>query len=240
MRKIFALLSLSLISIQLFAQEKEREGRFMLGLNGGANISRVFYADTFPSQFSKRNRLGPALGINGLYDLNSNMSIAFAVNFVNKGYKIYNDTLPSSPDVVRKFWSLNVPLGLHFRQQFNAQNYIMEKFGLIGNLNFRSDSTTLFNNDKNPAYRVTELSQRNFYPMFYLGFVIGGTSENNNRYEFGITYTQSLSKDAIMRVEHGSGFSKSFPLNYRGGFLQIGLTYYFNLSNIRKSSDYFY
>lgn len=228
------------VAISAFGQKDIKESRFMFGINGGANISRVFYSDTFPSQFSPRNRVGPMFGINGIFDINSSLSIAMAVNMVNKGYKINNDTMANNPDIVRKFWSMTIPLGLHFKQQFNAQNFIMEKFGLIGNFNFRKDSTVISNATTGSIYRLTEISQRNFYPMFYLGFAIGGVSENYNRYEFGLTYTQSLSKDAIMRVNHGPDLSGSFPLSYRGGFLQIGFTYYFNLSNFKKSSDYFY
>lgn len=240
MRNILLLVFAITFTVNLHGQKEEKESRFMLGINGGANISRVFYADTFPSQFSKRNRVGPMFGINGIYDINSSLSVAFSVNMVNKGYRINNDTMPNNPDIVRKFWSMNIPLGVHFRQQFNAQNFIMEKFGLIGNFNFRKDSTVVTNANSGSIYRLTEISQRNFYPMFYLGFAIGGVSENNNRYEFGLTYTQSLSKDAIMRVNHGQDLANSFPLNYRGGYLQIGFTYYFNLSNFRKSTDYFY
>jgi hypothetical protein len=222
------------------AQENEKEPRIMLGFNAGANFSRTSNSDTFPANFTKRNRLGIALGLNGMYDISSNAGIAFGANFVQKGYRLNNDTLPMDPDIVRKFWSINVPLGLHFRQQFNAQNFITEKFGIVANFNLRSDSASLVNNDKNPAFRINEYSARNFYPMFYLGFAMGGTSENNNRYEFGITYTQSLSNDATLLVSHSEGLKKQFPLNYRGGFLHIGFSYYFNLSNFKKSKGYFY
>lgn len=243
MAKRFFLLAFSALLVNanlLHAQEEKKDSRFMLGFNAGANFSRTANSDTFPANFTKRNRLGIALGISGIYDISSNAGIAFGANFVQKGYRLNNDTLPSSPDIVRKFWSLNVPLGLHFKQQFNAQNYITEKFGVIANFNFRSDSATLVNDNSRPAFRINEYSVRNFYPMFYLGFGMGGISENNNRYEFGVTYTQSLSNDATMMVSHSEGLKKQFPLNYRGGFLYIGATYYFNLSNFKRSSGYFY
>lgn len=239
-RLLCALLILTASINGLIAQDDKKDPRLMLGFNAGANFSRTSNSDTFPVNFTKRNRLGVALGLNGIYDISSNAGIAFGANFIQKGYRINNDTLASSPDIVRKFWCLNVPLGLHFRQQFNAQNFITEKFGIIANFNFRGDTASFVNNDKKPAFRINESSVRNVYPMFYLGFAMGGTSENNNRYEFGITYTQSLSNDATMTVSHSEGLKKQFPLNYRGGFLHIGFSYYFNLSNFKKSSGYFY
>ncbi|MBM3398995.1 MAG: hypothetical protein FJY15_00340 [Bacteroidetes bacterium] len=239
--RLFIVFSVLLLSFHsLCAQDDKKDPRLMLGFNAGANFSRTANSDTFPANFTKRNRLGIALGLNGVHDISSNAGIAFGVNFVQKGYKLNNDTLPANPDIVRKFCSINVPLGLHFRQQFNAQNFITEKFGVVANFNLRGDSASLTNNDKNSAFRINEYSVRNFYPMFYLGFAMGGTSENNNRYEFGITYTQSLSNDATLIVSHSDGLKKQFPLNYRGGFLHIGFSYYFNLSNFKKSSGYFY
>ncbi|MFM7765176.1 MAG: hypothetical protein ACKO6I_05895 [Sphingomonadales bacterium] len=239
--RLFFVLSVLLFSFQsLCAQEDKKDTRLMLGFNAGANFSRTANSDTFPANFTKRNRLGIALGLNGVYDISSNAGIAFGANFVQKGYKLNNDTLAINPDIVRKFWSINVPLGLHFKQQFNAQNFITEKFGIVANFNLRGDSTSLTNNDKKPAFRINEYSTRNIYPMFYLGFAMGGFSENNNRYEFGIIYTQSLSNDASIMVAHSDGLKKQFPLNYRGGFLHIGFSYYFNLSNFKKSNGYFY
>lgn len=239
--RLFFILSASLFTFQgLSAQDDKKDPRLMLGFNAGANFSRTSNSDTFPANFTKRNRLGVALGLNGMYDISSNAGIAFGANFVQKGYKLNNDTLPANPDIVRKFWSLNVPLGLHFRQQFNAQNFITEKFGIVANFNFRGDSASFANDDRRTAFRINEYSAKNFYPMFYLGFAMGGTSENNNRYEFGVTYTQSLSNDATLQVSHSEGLKKQFPLNYRGGFLHIGFSYYFNLSNFKKSSGYFY
>lgn len=240
MQKKVLFLFLLLEAWSLSAQKTEKESRFMLGFNAGANFSKSVNSDTFPQNFSKRNRLGVAVGLSGLYDLNSNASIAFGANFIQKGYRLYNDTLPLNPDIVRKFWSMNIPLGLNFKQQFNAQNFIMEKFGVVANFNFRDDSTTLSNSDTRTSFKLTERAARNFYPMFYLGFAMGGVSENNNRYEIGVTYTQSLSNDATMTVSHGTDLKQKFPLNYRGGFLQIGFSYYFNLSNFKRSKGYFY
>jgi hypothetical protein len=240
-KRLYFLYCLLFLSFHgLFAQDVKKDPRLMLGFNAGGNFSRTSNSDTFPENFTKRNRLGIALGLNGMYDISSNAGIAFGANFVQKGYRLNNDTLPINPDIVRKFWSINVPVGLHFRQQFNAQNFITEKFGIVANFNLRKDSTSLVNSDKNPAFRINEYSARNFYHMFYLGFAMGGTSENNNRYEFGVTYTQSLSNDATIMVSHSNGLKKQFPLNYRGGFLHIGFSYYFNLSNFKKSSGYFY
>lgn len=240
MKRFYFFAAVAVFCFDAIAQSDEKANRLKLGFGGGLNIARVSNNDTFPQNFSRRNRLGPTLGINGIIDINDNLGIAFSLTAVSKGYRINNDTLGSDPDITRKYWSLAIPLGLHFRQQFNAQSFITEKFGIVANYNFRPDSTTLANRATNPNFKVTEYSERNLYPMFYLGFGIGGTSENENRYEFGVTYMQSLSRDASMRVRTGTDFKNSFPLSYRGGFLLMSFTYYFNIANFRKSKDYFY
>lgn len=215
------------------------QSRFMLGFNAGGNLSRVYGADTFPQNFSKRNRVGFNMGITGNFDIKPFVAVNLGVNYVNKGYKIFNDTLPSNPSVVHKISTITIPLGLTFKQQFNAGSYIHEKAGLIGNFSLRKDSVTLLNSNSNPRYRVTDITQNKFYPMFYLGFGIGGKTENGDRYEFTVTYNQSFSTDANLRVEYGQGYLKNFPLTYRGGFVQFGLSYFINLENFKKSDEYF-
>ncbi|MBL7812529.1 MAG: hypothetical protein JNL57_09930 [Bacteroidetes bacterium] len=213
------------------------QSKMMLGFTGGANISRLTTIDSFPGQYSRRNRLGPSLGISGLYNLNNSVGLHFGLNMVNKGYKVSNDTLATDAQIVRKFWSVNVPLGLNFRQGFGKSNYLTEKFGLIGNFSLRPDSSS-FSNGKQNRYRLTEINHTNPYAMFYLGFGLGGSTESGDRYDFGVTYVQSFSRDTDIRVNYGSGLSKMFPLQYRGGFLQIGFTYYFNLENFKKGTGY--
>lgn len=236
MKKPFLLLMAVLFIFTANAQSK-----FFFGPMVGLNISRVNNNnDTFPTNYTRRNYLGPAIGLAMKYDLNYAASLNFTVSLIKKGYKINSDTLGSDASISRGIYALNMPFGITFKQLFNGSNFIMEKFGVVANLNLRKDSTVINNRSNNPVYSITEIAQRNFYPLFFLGISMGGNSENGNRYEFGVTYQQSFSKDAAMRVNYGKNMEKSFPLSFRGGLLQIGFTYFFNWSNVKvKHTEYF-
>jgi hypothetical protein len=65
--RLLSILSASLFIFQgLSAQDDKKDPRLMLGFNAGANFSRTSNSDTFPANFTKRNRLGIALGLNGM------------------------------------------------------------------------------------------------------------------------------------------------------------------------------
>jgi hypothetical protein len=237
MRKLLALVvTITLVTPTcLIAQS-----RWMLGFNAGGNIARVSVADTFPQNFSRRNRIGFNAGLQATYDVKPSVSLSFGLNYVNKGYKINNDTLGVNPSVVQKLHTLNLPVGVIFRQQFSGSSFIHEKAGFILNYTMRKDSVTLLNSSATPRFRITDISKNIVYPMFYLGFGIGGKTETGDRYEFTVIYNQSFSTAADLRVEYGTNYAKKFPLNYRGGFVQFGFSYYFNISNFKKSDEYFY
>jgi Outer membrane protein beta-barrel domain len=215
------------------------QNKFMMGFNAGGNVSRIFSGDTFPNNFSRRNRVGVNLGMQGCYNLKPFISIAFGANYVNKGYKLNNDTLTSNAFITQKTHSLSIPLGVIFRQRFSASSAIHEKFGISGNFTFRKDSFTTYNSDKTQRFRINDVALNRFYPMFYLGAGLGGNTESGDRYEFSIIYNQSFKTDANLTVQYGQGWLKSFPLSYRGGFLQFTFSYYFNMGNFKKSDEYF-
>lgn len=226
--------TLALISVlSLRAQTK-----FRLGLTGGGTISRNMTSDTFPKNFSRRNKASVSLGLAGQYDLRKYVSIQFAANYVGKGYKVNNDTLGNSPSVVRRLNTINVPVGIAFRQPINGTGFIQERFGFSANFNLGKDSVSNSNKTTNPDFRITEKRLNSIYPMFYLGFGMGSTTENGDRFDFGITYYQSFSKDAQLNLQYGNNLSKSNPLNYRGGYVLFNFTYTFNLVNFKRSSDY--
>ena len=118
----------------------------------------------------------------------------------------------------------------------------MEKIGGIINYNLSPSTVrdTFYNATTKPAYRIIQSESNKWYPMIYLGFVMGGSNERGDRYEFNITYQQSLSTSHELQVQTGEFYSKAFPLNFRGGNLQIGIAYYFNLGNIKKNEEYYY
>lgn len=242
LKRRYLLFFITLYASVSCAQVNNGKPRFYIGPSIAANFSKVGNGDTFAANFSRRNHLGISGGFEAMYDLSPSSSLIFGARAVTKGYKISNDTLSSSVGMLnRRVFSLVVPFGLSLRQKFNSSNYIKENFGVALNWNFVKDSTVLLNSPSNAAYKVVETSINKIYPMFFLGLELGGNTDNGNRYSFGVKYFQSFAKDASINVGYGENLAKKFPLNYRGGFLEVGFTYYFNLQTIKKSkSDWIY
>ena len=218
------------------------QSRWSIGPSAGVCISKTATNDTLANNFTTRNRVGGYFNIVGNFDLNKAAGIHFGVGIINKGYKINNDTLAYNTSINNGFSALTGNLGLSFKQQFSTSNFIMEKFGVCVNYNmFPSTTIDTFNNvDKNTNYRIVQKQINKIYPLFYLGFAMGGITESGNRYEFNLTYQQSFAVSHEMLVQTGEFYSKSFPVNFRGGNLQLGFTYYFNMGNFQKTEEYFY
>lgn len=220
----------------------QAQSRWSIGPSAGVCISKTATYDTLANNFTTRNRVGGFFNLNGNYDLNKAVGINFGVGIINKGYKINNDTLAYNTSINNGFTALNGMLGISFKQQFSSSNFIMEKFGVCVNYNMVPSATldTFNNTGTNTNYRIVQREVNKIYPLFYLGFAMGGNTENGNRYEFNLTYQQSFAVSHEMQVQTGEFFSKSFPVNFRGGNLQIGFTYYFNMGNFQKNEEYFY
>ncbi len=235
MRKMVILTFLLGLGFSIQAQSK-----FLVGINAGVALSRATPLDTLMTHFLRKNRTGLAFGISATFDLNRAVSFIGGINYVSKGYKINNDTHPSSPNIVRKLHSVTIPLGISFRQHFNSTNFIRENFGLVMSMNFRNDSTRLYNNENRKTFSVLETSLSNFYPMFFLGLEMGGKADNGDRYAIGVNYYQSFVRDSDVDLFAGPNMSRKAPLSYRGGFLNISFTYYFNMTNFKKADEFFY
>ena len=229
------------VILLLIGQISFAQSRWLIGPEVGMTISKVGNNDTFVNNFTARNKFAPRIGAAISYNLGSFAAIDGGIHFAMKGYKVNNDTLGQNPAVSKNISSLEIPLGLSFRQTINGGSFITEKFGIVGSYTLGSDSSTKGNvSGDNPSFRIGEKITNTFYPMFYLGVKIGGGTASHNRYEFGATYMQSLAQNAELDVQYGSGLAKRFPLNYRGGYLAISFTYFFNTANFKnEKSDYF-
>ncbi len=223
-----------------FAQNSnERLTPWSLGITGGINFSKTFSGDTLAQNFSSRNKTGVNIGGLVSYDINDNISVNSGLSLITKGYRIYNDSLKTNAKISRSIPGIVVPVGLTFRQQFNASRFIVEKVGVAVNYSFGYGDDTLYNGS-NKRFRVTENRITPVYPIYYLGIGLGGNTAKGNRYEFGLTYQQPIGREMELTVAGGEFLNKKFLLNYRGGNLQATFTYHFNFGNFKKSDEYFY
>lgn len=237
-------LLLSLIALftltTVFGQStNDRLKPWSLGIAGGINFSKTYSNDTFARNFSGRNKTGVNVGALISYDINDNISVSSGLGFITKGYRIYNDTLKTNMKITRNIPGIVVPLGLTFRQQFNASRFIVEKMGVAVNYSFGQKEDTFYNGS-NKKFRIVETKVQPLYPLFYLGIGLGGNTAKGNRYEFGLTYQQPFGREMELSVSGGEFLNKNFLLNYRGGNLQATFTYHFNFGNFEKSDEYFY
>lgn len=233
------MITLALATTAIAQSNNDRLKPWSLGVNAGFNFSKTYNNDTFAQNFSGRNKTGVHVGGLITYDINDNISINSGLGFINTGYRIYNDTLKTNLKITRNIPGVVVPLGLTFRQQFNASRFIMEKMGVAMHYSFGHNNDTFYNgSDK--KFRIIEKSIQPLYPLFYLGIGLGGTTAKGNRYEFGLNSQQPFGREMELSVSGGEFLGKNFLLNYRGGNLQATFTYHFNFGNFEKSDEYFY
>jgi len=235
-RKIIILCILILANTPL----AKAQAGFRMGFTAGANISRANPIDTFPSEFSRRNRAGGTIGLAIEEGLSNNTAFTAGIHYVNKGYKIANDTFSSNPFISATVHTLNIPIGFTFKQRFNDMNFIRENFGLSYSFRFDSRDSVFYTNGTPGTFSITERRAASGYPMFFLGLELGGTTESKNTYAFGLNFFQTFGRDADLRGVGGVNRNRVFDMVYKGGFANITFTYTFSLQNLKKGEEWFY
>jgi hypothetical protein len=217
------------------------QSKWFIAANAGAVISKTATSDTLANPFTTRNR-GNIYGyLQGTYDLSKASSLNFKVGYLGTGFRINNDTMPNNGMIKQPVDMLSTSLGISFRQRFSTGSFITENFGIALNQQLGGSLTdTIYNQTKNARYRIVHDNIVKTFPAFYLGFGMGGNTDEGHRYEFTVSYQQPFSTARQMRVEYGEFYNQSFPLTFRGGNLQVGFTFYFNFGALEKSQDYFY
>jgi hypothetical protein len=210
---------------------------FRLGITGGANISRANPIDTLPRNFSRRNKSGISAGLAWEYGLTNNSAVMGSIQIVQKGYRISNDTFSRNPYINRSITTVQIPLGISFKQRFNELNFMRENFGVAYAFRFDASDSVLRTNGTPGTFSITEKRAGSGYPMFFLGLELGGAAESKNTYSFGLNYFQTFGRDADITGRSGN---RSFDMIYKGGFVNITFTYTFSLQNMKKSEEWFY
>lgn len=243
MKNSILIIALIFTSVQAYAQadSENRLTPWHIGFKLGGNISKLDPNDTFITNITPRNKMGIAISGLASYDLHRNVSLVTGVNFTTRGYRIANDTVAISNKIKQTYASVQIPLGLSFRQypSPHSASFFSEEIGGALNYSFRKDENTLYNSDKKQL-RVIETGGNKLYPMIYGGLLMGRTSEKGKRTEYGVTYYHTFGTEINLRVASGEFYNKSFPLHYNGSNLQFTFRYYFNTGNFQKSNEYFY
>lgn len=217
------------------------QSKWFVGANAGAVVSKTSTSDTLGDPFTTRNRGGVFGYLQGTYDLSKASSVNFKLGYLGTGFRINNDTMPNNGMVKQPVNLINSSLGISFRQRFSTGSFITENFGIALNQQLGGSLTdTIYNQTKNARYRIVHDNYIKTFPSFYLGFGMGGNTEEGHRYEFTVSYQQPFATARQMRVEYGEFYSQNFPLNFKGGNLQVGFTFYFNFGALEKSEEYFY
>jgi hypothetical protein len=217
------------------------QSKWFIAGNAGAVISKTSAGDTLANPFTTRNRAGLFGYLQGTYDLNKASSINLKLGYLGTGFRLNNDTMPNNGMIKQPVNLLSSSLGISFRQRFSTGSFITENFGIAINQQIGGKLTdTIYNQTSNARYRIVHDNIVKTFPSFYLGFGMGGNTEEGHRYEFTVSYQQPFATARQMRVEYGEFYNQSFPLTLKGGNLQLGFTFYFNFGALEKSEDYFY
>ncbi|MSP58116.1 MAG: PorT family protein [Flavobacteriaceae bacterium] len=224
----------------IFAQSSDlRLSKWSIGASIGVNFSKTYNGNTFNQNFTNRNKRGYSISPVVSYEVSDHVSINSGLGIIRKGYRINNDTLQFNTDISRGFFALNIPLGISFKQRVSKSRFFVENIGVIANYSFRNDIDTFYNSTKK-EFRIIERNLNKLYPLLYFGICTGSRISNGNNYNIGVCYQSPIKTEMKLDVSSGEFLNTRFPLNFRGGTVQVSLTYCFNIGNMQKSSEYLY
>ena len=233
-KRIYLSLILVTISTVSMAQKGFRVGPSAMFLS-----SRTSVIDSLPNSFNFRFKSGFGLGLSLQYGVTPNFTIASGANFVSKGYRVYNDTNRNGDLLKHNINHLEVPLNFIFNLKTNSSSLIRGVLGVTHTSILSQQSKVLENGDRSfiIKQRVTHTS----YPMLNLGVEISKENKINNLFVFGVYFKQSFQSYTILDIYNNANSSEPrFNLGYKGTYIGVGVSYLFNLKNLKKSEEFFY
>lgn len=238
--KMIKLLFISLLFSLMFANYAFAQKGFKMGVHVSTNFSRPTQLDSISRNFQYRFNTGFGAGLLLDYGIKKNKGISLGFTYIEKGYRINNDTNSLGKNIKMKTKNYEIPIGINFRQNVGSGTFFRETFGL--GFNFvadKYDSVVLYNKKDGGNFRVEQVRSVSFYPLFHMGIEYGTSTNNGNMFLFGINYKQGLGRPYSLNI-YSSGISTPlFPMIYRGGYLSVGVTYLFNFQNVKKDEEFF-
>ncbi len=195
--------------------------------------------DSFPDQFTRRNQPGVSGGILMRYGINGLLSINTGAHFTRTGYKLSNDSNNYEPFIRRSFSSVNIPLFLTLKQRFSATAFIQENVGISWNYRLSPEPDGLLYNKPAKNFAIRERIHDRMTPNFHFGIEFLTLSESANALNIGINYYYSLGHALDLDIYGNPVSQKRFEMMFRGGYLSVGLTWLYNVKNLKKTEEFF-
>jgi hypothetical protein len=234
MLKYFYICSLFCVSLsKIYAQQG-----FRFGPNAFVISSRVSIQDSLPDNFNFRFKSGFGIGLTFQYGFASGISLSSGINYVSKGYRVFNDTNRNGDLLKKQITNIEIPLNLTFIIKHNSSSDIRGVIGMNYNMVLSKKDRLIEN--KNKSFIIKESFKQEAYPMLNLGLEVAKLNKIGNAMVFGLYYRHSFSSHTILNVSRGEQSPTYFQLGYRGSYIGVGFSYLFNVKNLKKNEEFFY
>ena len=235
------MISRSILALFLFALSATCLGQegFKFGPQVAFISSRTHVLDKLPDNFNFRFKSGFKFGFTAQYGFTPKFVLGSGLSFVNKGYRVFNDTNSKGNLLKSNLSHIELPLNMVFKFRMGASSRM--RFLLGGTLNYqiKTNEKILANNGE--TFVIREKNEQQLYPMMNTGVEIASENKAGNVFVFGIYYSQAFSNQSILHVSGSKTASTDiFSLGYRGSYIGIGLSYLFDLKNFKKEEVFFY
>ena len=190
MRKLFAVVSLALMTLTMSAQEDSK-----ITVKVGAGLSSVVGSDANDTKMTFAYKVGVSYD----FGLSENFFIIPGIEFATKGYKIKNDLIDKNLHMsylqIPVFAAYKFPIADNMNLALKAGPYV--SYGLFGSdIKYGDEKYNVFDKD-------------NGLKRFDAG-VIAGVSLDFNQFMIGAEYSRGLTK--LASSPHSSQFNQAFGI----------------------------
>lgn len=212
---------------------------FKIGPRVGFLSSRPYVTDSLPDEYNFRFKSGFNAGVSMQYGFSERFVLAATPQYVNKGYRIFNDSNSNGNMLRKNAGHFVLPLDMYFKFRMGQSSRL--RFMLGAAMNFQMGSTERVVSNDNETFVIREREGSKMYPMLNLGLEIANEDKAGNMFIFGAYYSQSFSDQTLLDIYNsGKSVNKIFSLGYRGTVIGIGLTYLFDAKNFKREEVFFY
>jgi hypothetical protein len=216
---------------------KAQEG-FRIGPNAMVVSSRVSILDSLPNNYNFRFKSGFGLGVTFQYGFSNGISLSSGVNFVSKGYRVFNDSNRNGDLLKKQILNIEIPLNFTFIIRHSSATDIRGVLGFTYNTVISKKDRIIEN--KNKTFIIRESIKNEAYPMLNLGIEVSKQNKIKNAMVFGLYYKHSFQSHTLLNIARGEQSPTYFQLGYRGSYIGIGFSYLFNIKNFKKTEEFFY
>lgn len=222
-----------------YTQVSNAQEGFKIGPTVGINSSKPVVTDTLFAEYNFRYKFGTSFGLAIQYGWDKRMSIGTGINYVSKGYRVFNDSNRVDNEVKSNFKSLEIPLNVARKFRFSANSKLRAVMGVSLNYILNNNVKTVSN--KNSTFLITETETKKMSYLLNMGLEFVGTSKSGNITTFSFFYKHSFENMSNLNVRNqpNTNLPKLFSLGYKGSYLGLSIGYLFDVKNFKRREEVF-